>query len=201
MGEEGAVSQGLPHVLCADPAWQARDQLPGKGRGAAKHYATMSVDEIMLYPLPDLAEDCWLFLWRVAWLPRAALDVCDAWGFDPKSEIVWHKRSEAGRTHMGMGHYVRNAHETCIIATRGKRPAALRLSASITSTFDAPVPTHEGTRKKKHSAKPEKFFDLVERLVRGPYCEIFARRMREGWDCYGREIGRELSCGDKVIND
>jgi N6-adenosine-specific RNA methylase IME4 len=39
----------------------------------------------------------------------------------------------------------------------------------------------------KHSAKPEAFLDLVERVSPGPYLEMFARRDRLGWDTWGNE--------------
>lgn len=39
----------------------------------------------------------------------------------------------------------------------------------------------------EHSRKPEAFLDLVETVSRGPYCELFARRQRLGWDTWGDE--------------
>lgn len=36
-----------------------------------------------------------------------------------------------------------------------------------------------------HSAKPEAFLDMVERVSPGPYLELFARRARFGWDYAG----------------
>jgi N6-adenosine-specific RNA methylase IME4 len=182
----------LPHVAVADPPWPHDDQCPGKGRGARKHYRTLAVEQIKTFRLPPLHPDAWLFLWRVASMPEEALEVVRVWGFVPKSEIVWIKRDPGGRCNPGMGHYVRCTHETCIIAARGKA-IPLRLSKRIPSFFEAARPLKPGTNKPLHSAKPEKFFDMVERLVRGPYVELFARRQREGWDCYGRAIGREVS--------
>lgn len=38
-----------------------------------------------------------------------------------------------------------------------------------------------------HSEKPEAFLDLVEQVSPGPYCELFARRDRLGWDTWGNE--------------
>lgn len=38
-----------------------------------------------------------------------------------------------------------------------------------------------------HSAKPEAFLDIVEQVSPGPYCELFARRARFGWDYWGNE--------------
>jgi N6-adenosine-specific RNA methylase IME4 len=177
-----------PHVVVADPPWPLKDKCPGNGRGAVKHYKTMSVDEIKGFALPPVHPDAWLFLWRVASMPEEALAVVRAWGFAPKAELVWLKRDPGGKCTPGMGHYVRNTHETCIIAVRGQA-IPLRLSRRIPSFFEAARPLVPGTRKPLHSAKPDKFFHLIERLVRGPYVELFARRRRENWDCRGLELG------------
>jgi len=39
----------------------------------------------------------------------------------------------------------------------------------------------------RHSAKPEAFMDLVERVSPAPRVELFARRQRLGWDTWGNE--------------
>lgn len=166
-------------VLVADPPWPYSDKLPGNGRGAAKHYSVMSIRDIEYFDLPPMAADSLLFLWRVAAMPGEALRVCRAWGFEPKSEIVWVKLTSAGKPHFGMGRYVRAQHETCIIATRGKGNSRIRNHA-VRSVFEAPVG--------RHSAKPERFYEIVEELAAGPYVELFARQRREGWTCEGNEL-------------
>lgn len=188
-------------VLYADPPWKFGDRLPGKGRGAAKHYDLLTVRQIKEYRLPPLKPDAWLFMWRVAAMQQEALDVVEAWGFTPvKAEVVWvkttvcarcrgerkHKRTgepcdycdaRGWNTAMGMGRAVRNCHETCIIAKRG-RPE--RLSSAERSVIFAP--------RLSHSEKPEEVAQLIERLAKGPYCELFARRYRAGWICAGKEL-------------
>lgn len=92
-------------VLTADPAWGFADKLPGAGRGAAKHYDTNVAERILTQPLPPLTDDAVLFLWRVAAgdadldraLAELAYRVLRAWGFVPKTEIVWFKRSTCSR--------------------------------------------------------------------------------------------------------
>jgi N6-adenosine-specific RNA methylase IME4 len=166
-------------VLLADPAWKFGDQLPGKKRGAAKHYPCMSVSEIARFPLPPIAKDAALILWRVAAMPDEALFVCRAWGFKPKAELVWVKTKADGTgVRRGMGRTVRNGHEVAIIATRG-RPE--RLSRSEPSVIFAP--------RSEHSRKPDAAYELVERLYDGPRCELFGRREREGWIVYGDSVG------------
>jgi N6-adenosine-specific RNA methylase IME4 len=164
-------------TLVADPPWQFGDKLPGDGRGAAKNYSTLSLEDIKNFLLPDLAPDCRLFLWRVASMQEEALAVMKAWGFTLKTEIVWQKLTANGLPWFGMGRTVRASHETCLIGVRGRPPV---LNRSIRSTFSAPYT--------RHSGKPEYFFDLVEQLSPGPYVELFARRKRSGWTCLGDEV-------------
>lgn len=168
-------------VLCADPPWQFGDKLPGKTRGAARQYKTMSAPELRRFALPPLADDAYLFLWRVASMPQEALDLVYAWGFTPKSEIVWEKLTKNELLWFGMGRTVRASHETCLIATRGNPKPISRSERSI---ITAPVPVDSKGRY-IHSAKPEAFHDKIERLARGPYVELFARRQRPGWTCLG----------------
>lgn len=48
---------------------------------------------------------------------------------------------------------------------------------------------------KTHSRKPDAFFDLVEQVSPGPYCELFARRNRLGWATWGDEALEHVSLG------
>jgi N6-adenosine-specific RNA methylase IME4 len=166
-----------PRVLVADPPWKFGDGLPGETRGAVKNYKLMTVEDIKQFPLPELATDATLFLWKVAAMPEEALAVVRAWGFVPKTELVWLKRTSTGKRWFGMGRTVRGEHETCLIAHRG---SPITLSHSIRSTFEAAVGTH--------SQKPEEFYHIVEQLRGGPYVELFARQVRAGWTCYGDEL-------------
>lgn len=166
-------------VLVADPAWPFKDQLPGKGRGADKHYETMTIDEICAFDLPKLHDDCWLFLWRPATHAREALNVARCWGFRrPPSELIWRKVTNDGsRIRIGMGRAFRNAHETCLVFRRGK-PA--RLSLSLPSVFDA--------ARLEHSRKPDRFYEIVDEFAPGPVVELFARRQWRNWTCLGHEM-------------
>lgn len=183
-------------VIAADPAWSFGDPLPGKKRGAAAHYRTMPLSEICGYldehPEIRLADDALLFLWRVAAMQEEALAVAKAWGFRVKSELVWVKTKPSGARHMGMGRYTRLEHEVCLIASRGQGSALIR-DHSIGSTFTAPVGVH--------SAKPEEFFRLVERLASGPFLELFARGPRPGWTTMGLEargVNAKIPLGKEI---
>jgi N6-adenosine-specific RNA methylase IME4 len=168
-------------IIAADPPWKFSDKLPGRGRGASKHYPCMPPADICAFPLPPIADDALLFMWRVASMQQEALDVARAWGFKPKSELVWAKTTKTGKRHFGMGRYTRQCHETCIIATRGNGLGLIK-SRSVRSVFEAPVG--------RHSEKPEAFFEIIRDLCGDDVkrAELFARKTRPGWDCFGNEI-------------
>lgn len=173
-------------TVVADPAWLFGDKLPGPGRGASSHYSCMTLGELCTLRLPPIADDAWLFLWRVGSMQTDALALVRAWGFrEPTSEIVWvktrdrHVPSRALR--MGMGRTVRNVHEICLICRRGKPE---RLDAGVQSVFFAP--------RLEHSRKPDAFYTIVERLAPGPRVELFARQRRKGWTTIGNELGEVL---------
>lgn len=193
----------LPRVIVADPPWCFGDSLPGPKRGAGSHYAVMKSADIERFELPPHdPTGTVLFLWKVSAMQEEAFRVIRAWGFVPKSEIVWVKlpRGRSSREvvftrgtpmievarsvvpRRGMGRYVRLAHESCVIAVKGstKIVSAMRKRADVGSVFFAELG--------RHSEKPGAFFDLVESLYPGPYVELFARRKRDGWLCLGNEV-------------
>lgn len=169
-------------VLVADPPWSFNDRLPGPSRGAAKNYRVLSLKDICAFTLPPFEDHAWLFLWRVSSQVEAAYQVVRAWGFTPKTELVWEKMTVGGKPHFGMGHYLRAAHETCIVAVRGAPKPRRR---DVRSRFAGPVGAH--------SEKPEAFYALVEALTDGPWVELFARRRRPGWFCFGDELPAEAA--------
>lgn len=184
------------HVLVADCPWRFGDSLPGKGRGAAKHYDTLSVEELKSFPLPPLHDDCYLFLWRVSSMQQEALDVAKAWGFTIKSEIVWKKLTKNGKTHFGMGRTVRLSHEVCLIGVRGRPEPKVKNIRSILEAEDLtdyPPDQVFEAQVGPHSRKPDEFYRLVETLCWGPYKELFARRQQgPEWECFGLEVNKEV---------
>lgn len=176
----------LFRVVVADPPWRFDDKLPGKTRGAERNYRVLDVNEICRFPLPSLAADCVLFLWRVSSQPQAALDVVRIWGFTPKTELIWLKKTAQGNRWFGLGHTLRAEHETCIVATRG-RPRVLNHSVRSTFVTELDV-TGFSAKVGRHSEKPAVFYSIVESLFDGPRLELFARRHRPGWVCMGDEL-------------
>lgn len=177
-----AASGYRAKVIYADPPW-AFQAYSGKGkqRAAERHYDTQSLADIMaLGPSIDAiaAEDCVLLLWAVMPELRGALAVIDAWGFTYKTvAFVWVKTAAGGQPMTGMGYWSRANAELCLLATRG---APQRISKDVHQVVMAP--------RGEHSAKPDEVASRIERLVPGPYLELFARKTRPGWQVWGNEV-------------
>jgi N6-adenosine-specific RNA methylase IME4 len=43
--------------------------------------------------------------------------------------------------------------------------------------------------RREHSRKPDEVYERIQRLAAGPYLELFSRRSRQGWDCWGDQVG------------
>lgn len=188
-------------AILADPPWRFRTWNKAtavKRRGAtshgtnvcaAVHYNTMPIEEIAALPVARLAaEDCCLFLW-ISWpmLPDAMV-LLEAWGFEYKTCAFDWMKAHAGQLDMlrddadalmGMGYWTRANTEPCLLATRGKPK---RLNADVRQGIIEP--------RREHSRKPDCVHERIERLVAGPYLELFARQTRPGWSAWGNETDK-----------
>jgi N6-adenosine-specific RNA methylase IME4 len=78
---------------------------------------------------------------------------------------------------IGMGYWTRANPELCLLATRGKPP---RWAKDVRRLVVE--------RRREHSRKPDCVRARIERLVAGPYLELFARETKPGWDCWGNQL-------------
>ncbi len=78
----------------------------------------------------------------------------------------------------GLGYWTRANPEQCLLATRGKPP---RMAKNVRRLVVE--------RRREHSRKPDCVRERIERLVVGPYLELFARETKAGWDCLGDQVG------------
>lgn len=175
-------------AILADPPWPfATWSHKGQGRSGEAHYSTMSHGEMNAMAVPTLAaNDCVLFLWIVQTQIPQAVELVNAWGFTMKSKaFTWIKGSglplwpDDVTTQMGMGKWTRAETEDCWLATRGKPK---RLDAGVRQVIDE--------RRREHSRKPDGVHERIERLVAGPYLELFGRQKRKGWDVWGNQTDR-----------
>jgi N6-adenosine-specific RNA methylase IME4 len=169
-------------VILADPEWRFEFYSErGKTNSSAdNHYQTSSLDEIKKRDVASIsAPDCVLFLWATVPMLPQALEVLAAWGFTYKSHCIWRKNKA------GTGYWFRNAHEVLLVGTRGKVVAPGE-GSQFPSVIDAPVG--------EHSAKPAKFYEIIERhFTNVPKIELNARAGRDGWDSWGHEASNEVA--------
>ena len=162
-------------TIYADPPWPERGGGKIK-RGADRHYALMTVKEIMALPVADLAEDnCHLYLWATNNYLPDALRVMAAWGFAYKTTITW------GKDRFGLGQYFRGQTEHCLFGVRGHLPYKLNDGKRQQGTTLILAPRRE------HSRKPDEMRTMIERVSYPPYIELFARQSAPGWDVWGNE--------------
>lgn len=170
-------------TVMADPPWRFTNRT---GKVAPEHkrlarYPTMNLEEICSLPVADhLKPTAHCYLWVPNALLPDGLAVLKAWGFDYKSNIVWHKiRKDGGSDGRGVGFYFRNVTELLLFGTRGKNARTLDLGRTQVNLI--------ATRKREHSRKPDEQYDLIEGCSPGPYLELFGRGMRKNWTVWGNQ--------------
>ena len=168
-------------TIVADPPWRYGSQRGAVARGhARKFYDTMSTDEVCNLDVASLAEDdAHLWLWGVNQILDDAYRVARAWGFEPITLLTWCKKQP------GVGYYLRNNTEHCILASRGK--PLVPEEKAMASWYVWP--------RGAHSTKPDAFYDLVEQVSPAPYLEMFSRRARFSWDTWGNEALNHVELG------
>jgi len=189
----GATQCALPTrkfgVILADPEWRFEpwSRATGMDRAADNHYPTSCTEVIAARNVPSIAaDDCALFLWATVPMLPHALCVMAAWGFDYKSHFVWAK------DRIGTGYWNRNKHELLLLGVCGKIPAPAP-GTQWESVIEAAVG--------EHSAKPEKFLELIEFYFPTlPKIELNRRGPpRPGWSAWGNELEHDPITGEIPI--
>lgn len=170
-------------TVLADPPWQFANRT---GKVAPEHhrlsrYRTLRRREIEEIPVADACADAaHLYLWVPNALLGEGLSVMAAWGFQYKTNLVWHKvRKDGGPDGRGVGFYFRNTTELVLFGVRGKLRTLSpgRRQVNIIRS-----------RKREHSRKPDELYQIVEACSPGPYLELFARgRHSRRWAVWGDE--------------
>jgi N6-adenosine-specific RNA methylase IME4 len=172
-------------AILADPPWSFRNwSAKGTGRNAVSHYDCLDFSALASLPVADFAaDDCALFLWTTDPLLPRALELIRSWGFEYKTVgFYWVKLNSAAKLNTdyftGLGYWTRANPEQCLLATRGKPPRQAKDVKRLVVE-----------KRREHSRKPDCIRERIEKLVQGPYLELFARETKRGWDCWGNQIG------------
>jgi len=170
-------------TILADPPWQFTNKT---GKVAPEHrrlsrYSTMKLGEITALPVADLAAPvAHLYLWCPNALLPEGLAAMKAWGFNYKSNLVWHKvRKDGGSDGRGVGFYFRNVTELILFGVRGKNARTLAPGRRRVNLL--------ASRKREHSRKPDEQYEIIEACSSGPFVELFARGTRKGWATWGNQ--------------
>lgn len=170
-------------TVLADPPWRFANRT---GKMAPEHtrlsrYGTMDLEEIKALPVSDIVDEpAHLYLWVPNALLPEGIEVLKSWGFEYKSNIVWHKiRKDGGPDGRGVGFYFRNVTELVLFGVRGKNARTLAPGRRQVNFL--------ATRKREHSRKPDELYDVIEACSRGPFLEMFGRGPRENWTTWGNQ--------------
>lgn len=170
-------------TVLADPPWRFVNRT---GKVAPEHkrlarYPTMELEEICDLPVANhMAERAHCYLWVPNALLPDGLEVLRAWGFEYKSNIVWHKvRKDGGSDGRGVGFYFRNVTEVLLFGTRGKNVRTEAMGRRQVNMIQS--------RKREHSRKPDEQYSIIEGCSWGPYLELFGRGVRQGWTVWGNQ--------------
>ena len=168
-------------TVLADPPWRFTNRT---GKMAPEHrrlsrYSTLTLEEIEALPVREIVDEpAHLYLWCPNALLPEGLRVMAAWGFNYKTNIVWHKiRKDGGPDGRGVGFYFRNTTELVLFGVKGKNARTLAPGRRQVNFI--------ATRKREHSRKPDEQYAIIESCSPGAYLELFSRGKRKNWFCWG----------------
>jgi N6-adenosine-specific RNA methylase IME4 len=200
------VGTGFGTVLW-DPPWPSGSK-PDSERydwrdNMKPRYGTISGRELigMGSRISEIAaKDAMLVTWATWMHLPLAVELITACGFTYATGMPWLKiiqpNSKTGAMFIGgdgcpaisipapiygPGMWFQHCTELILIARRGRPFGKL----------GNPRPARKGiiiAPRQEHSRKPEELQKWIEAKFPGPYVELFARRQRPGWTCWGNEL-------------
>ena len=175
-------------IIYADPPWEigkgGKKKVRPASSGGKLDYQTLSLREIeqILFNATLLSDtNCSLFLWTIDKYLHEAQRLAENIIYKLHARLVWNKV-----TGIPASFDIRFGHEYLLWLYKGKlQPAATDERGKIHSVFTEQV--------KNHSRKPEIAYQIIERLYPNTQkLELFARKRRDGWDCWGNEVESDI---------
>ncbi len=162
--------KGKFRTIVIDPPWEYKVNIFGR---TTPTYKLMSDEELVQFKEKIdewVAEDtCHLYMWTTNAFIWKSIDLGKQWGFEYKTCITWCKDK------IGMGSYFRNSTEHLLFF----------IKKGSKSTRDKSIGTWFEAKRGEHSEKPDKAYEIVEKMSYSPYLDIFGRKKRKGWTVYG----------------
>lgn len=162
-------------TIVIDPPWDLKfHRLKIRPNQIKLPYKTMSDSDINDFSIDNFADvECNLFFWTTHTKLPISLNIIKNWGFKYHCLLTWDKTN--GRPCWG---FMRKT-EFVIYAYRGQ------IGVNQRGKF---IPTLFTEKLRKHSEKPDIFYDILKANTPSPRIDIFARKKRDGWDVWGDEV-------------
>lgn len=172
-------------LIVADPPWKqskgGKKSVRPKSSGTELDYPVCTLDEIKdhLKQATSLCQgdNSILFLWTIDKYLFEAQKIAESLGYKLHARMIWNKVNG-----IPAAFTIRFGHEYLLYMYRGKlTPVDLNERGKIHSVFTEKV--------QKHSQKPEISYEIINRLYPNlKKLELYARRERDGYDCWGNEV-------------
>lgn len=172
-------------IVLADPPWSYYGS-QNKWGAASKFYTTLSDQDLLNLPMKNLMNKKSIcFLWVTSPKLNLGIKCISNWGLHYRGvAFVWIKSKKDGTPVKAQG----------VRASITKPTSEFVLAASLTKTGrplpinDESVPQVVLSPKQEHSVKPDLVQEYIERMYpNNSKIELFARRQRIGWTCWGDE--------------
>ena len=171
-------------LIYADPPWQQKKgdskRARVKSSGGPLDYPTIPLSEISghLRQADSLTGDnAVLFLWTIDKYLFEAQHIAEELGYKLHARMIWDKVNG-----IPAAFTVRYGHEYLLYMYKGKlMPIVKEERGKIHTVFRE--------RVVRHSQKPEVAYEILNRLYpQARKIELYARRHRDGFDCWGNEV-------------
>lgn len=172
-------------TIVIDPPWPYERT---HGQGVLRDYTPMTWQDIHRIgsALAHVAApDCAVLLWTTAPLLMEISETVRAWPFRYITKaFCWVKTVRNGAIWHGIGSYTAsNTEDVWLLSNGTPRRLTTGMSQVMATETEGII-----AERSRHSAKPQAFYDRVERLFPEPRLDVFARRHRAGWTCIGNEL-------------
>jgi len=168
-------------TIVIDPPWKLAMCNPKNCRhgGIPKElpYKVMTDAEIENFDIQQFAdEECDLFLWTTKAKIHAAFHIMEKWGFHYANFFVWNKLD--GLNNNGCHSIL----EFVLYGYKGRNGL----------NYKKPIDAYFAEKRKKHSQKPDIFYNTIMKVTSEPRIDIFARKRHLGFDAWGDQVEKEV---------
>ena len=189
-------------TILADPPWKLCTG-GQKSLAVHTHYPVQTKDQVIetmteWLSQHEVADEAHLYLWTInsysAGYSRGildAVDVCNALGFRPVTNVVWTK-PQSNPTPYGQ-----RATELCLFGAKWRKGKHREVMYKGTENPEC-VATNTLTKsidwftadRREHSRKPDEFYEYIMQRSKGPYLELYSRTTHPDWDVVGNQTNK-----------